>query len=257
MPAFPYYPRYPQRFALSTATWTDEEVGAYCRLLDYQWDHGSIPADAARRNRIAESLERTWPTLADKFEAGEDGELRNGFLESLREKVETISQKRRDAANARWNSTPSGDANAYANAYANGMHPKSQILNPKSKDLNPSQPKKKRAAPAAALDVEIPLQLQSPDFIAKWGEWIEWRKDEHKKRVTPRAAKLQLTKLAKFPVAAAIASIEESIGNDWTGLFPEKLNGNGKRPTPGYDPDAGMHKPRAPGAETVVKIGWD
>ena len=77
------------------------------------------------------------------------------------------------------------------------------------------------SAVAAALDIEIPLQLQSPEFIAKWTEWLEWRKDEHKKRVTPRAAKLQLTKLAKFPVATAIASIEESIGNLTHAVFDE------------------------------------
>lgn len=145
MPAFPYYPRYPQRFALATTTWSDEEVGAYCRLLDYQWDHGSVPSDEGRRNRIADSLPRTWPVISSKFEVGDDGELRNAFLEKIREKTKKTSERRSQSAHARWGT----DANAYANALqsdskrtANGdagqMHPISQIPDPISQIPDPT-----------------------------------------------------------------------------------------------------------------------
>lgn len=55
---------------------------AYLRLLGVQWDHGSIPDDAAQARRLAPEAaegitDETWPALRALFAAGDDGHLRN------------------------------------------------------------------------------------------------------------------------------------------------------------------------------------
>ncbi len=65
----------------------------------------------------------------------------------------------------------------------------------------------------------IPEELKTPEFIASWGDWENYRK-ERRKALTPSSAKRQLKMLAEHSASEAIAMIERSIRNGWTGLFP-------------------------------------
>jgi hypothetical protein len=69
--------------------------------------------------------------------------------------------------------------------------------------------------------VEIPPRLDTPEFRQAWSEWHEDRR-ERRKRMTPRAERMQLDKLEPFGPDVAIKAIRESIANGWTGVFPEK-----------------------------------
>jgi DNA-binding Lrp family transcriptional regulator len=77
----------------------------------------------------------------------------------------------------------------------------------------------------------LPVGLQTEEFITAWGEWIchRW---EMKRKLTPRAARLQLDKLERAGAASARLMIEQSIEQGWQGLFPlkENYNGNGAKP---------------------------
>ena len=90
----------------------------------------------------------------------------------------------------------------------------------------------KRREREDAREVEIPLALSSNGFKTKWGEWLDYRR-EKRCPVSARAAKAQLAKLAEHPSTAA-AVIDQSIANDWQGLFPEKVRG-GKQAEPEID----------------------
>lgn len=72
------------------------------------------------------------------------------------------------------------------------------------------------------MPYEIPVSLNTPDFVDAWESWIEYRK-EKKLPVTDRALKSQLRILDRTnngdPSLAALA-IDYSIANDWQGLFP-------------------------------------
>jgi uncharacterized protein YdaU (DUF1376 family) len=91
----PIFPLYYNDIDRSTKTWTDEEFGAYMRLLMEQWDKGGLPKDYQRLTRIATSLDTNWPMLKDKF-VEVDGQLKNLVLEEIREKKRIHKEKQRE-----------------------------------------------------------------------------------------------------------------------------------------------------------------
>jgi uncharacterized protein YdaU (DUF1376 family) len=60
---------------------TDEEFGAYWRLLLVAWKKGGIPADLRERARLVHASPRRlgaiWPAFAHKWVAGDNGLLVN------------------------------------------------------------------------------------------------------------------------------------------------------------------------------------
>lgn len=66
------------------------------------------------------------------------------------------------------------------------------------------------------------------DFKKSWTDWKEYRRQARKK-MTPATVKSQLSQLGKQPENIAIAMIEQSIGNGWTGLFGPKPNAKAPR----------------------------
>lgn len=91
----PVFPLYYNDIDRSTKTWTDEEFGAYMRLLMEQWDKGFLPKDYQRLTRIATSLDKNWPMLKCKFEEV-DGVLKNKVLEDIRERKRKHSEKQKE-----------------------------------------------------------------------------------------------------------------------------------------------------------------
>lgn len=80
-----HFPLYYQRLLASTIGWTDEEFGAYVRLLIYQFDKGSIPKDKKNLIRIAPSSRKNWGVLSKKFNETFDGNLINNVMEEVRQ----------------------------------------------------------------------------------------------------------------------------------------------------------------------------
>lgn len=92
-PAFSFYAK---DFLTGTATMSLAEVGAYTRLLAYQWDAGSVPAEANERARVlgcAKAQERElWKKVGKKFVLV-DGVYLNERLEGERRKQADRRQK--------------------------------------------------------------------------------------------------------------------------------------------------------------------
>jgi uncharacterized protein YdaU (DUF1376 family) len=121
----PSYPWYPRDFAMDEPVqmMTLEEEGAYRRLLDHQWLHGSIPADVAQLARICKNvppakMRKLWGAIAPLFVADADGlRYRNRKLERVRQEREEYRQRQSEAgrrgARQRWHPTPeaNGDPN--------------------------------------------------------------------------------------------------------------------------------------------------
>jgi hypothetical protein len=82
----------------------------------------------------------------------------------------------------------------------------------------------RRAKGPSVLDVEIPSALDTQQFRLKWAEWIAYR-SKARKAVSVDGARKALAKLAKHSVPVACEAIDQSISNDWQGLFPEKVGG--------------------------------
>jgi len=65
------------------------------------------------------------------------------------------------------------------------------------------------------------IPFPSEKFAEIWSEWITFR-IEKKKTLTQTTIKRQFQQLGKVPESEAIAMLEQSITNGWTGIFPVK-----------------------------------
>lgn len=100
----PAFQLYASDFLAGTQEMSQEEVGAYIRLLCHQWTRGSIPSDPSKQERLAGG-----PVSDDvlaKFPVSDGGERRNLRLESYRIKLATYRARKvnagRSGADGRW-----------------------------------------------------------------------------------------------------------------------------------------------------------
>lgn len=81
------------------------------------------------------------------------------------------------------------------------------------------------------LTNEIPLPFpESPEFASKWDEWIIYRKQRRLPQYVPIGLKGTFTKLKRISgddVQTAIAIIQQSMDDNYQGLFPLKKQFNG------------------------------
>lgn len=76
--------------------------------------------------------------------------------------------------------------------------------------------------------VQIPFSEQ--EFIDKWQEWLQYRKERRLATYTPTGLKSTFTHLKKISnddARTAIEVIEQSLANGWQGLFELKQQFNG------------------------------
>ena len=88
--------------------------------------------------------------------------------------------------------------------------------------------KKPPQPPRGEMVLKLDDLPHSSQFRTSWHEWQEFRKQKRQK-LTPASIKKQLTQLSKLNEHDAIASINQSITNGWTGLFDPKSNGANHR----------------------------
>jgi len=108
----PAFQLYASDFYMDTAGWTVAQVGAYARLLMYEWVNGPIPCDMASLSRIAgisdtRTMYKMWSgTVGKKFISNGGNLLFNKRLEEEREKqakyAELQSQKGIYGNRKRW-----------------------------------------------------------------------------------------------------------------------------------------------------------
>lgn len=110
---------------------------------------------------------------------------------------------------------------------------------PKPSEAKAKKPKK---AKVLAEAIPIPGALDTAEFREVWSEWLAARRDKSNP-VTARAAKMQFKTLVPLGIERAIASVEASIANDWTGIFPDRKSAVGPR----------LHQPAGkPSAQDVI-----
>jgi len=92
-----------------------------------------------------------------------------------------------------------------------------------------SAPPKRRASIPKEITIKIPIEIKLPypqeEFGNAWSEWKLDRKERGIKKYSSRGEKGALTKLHKESngnVATAIEMINQSVANQWRGIFPLK-----------------------------------
>lgn len=105
----------------------------------------------------------------------------------------------------------------------------------REKELSEDNSKKKQPITLYPTFTDlIPERMRSEKFIAKWREWEHYRRNR-KKAISEAAATKQLKMLSELSEADAIAAIDQSIQNDYQGIFPPKGNMPNNQPQPKKD----------------------
>ena len=86
---------------------------------------------------------------------------------------------------------------------------------------------------------DLPTNLDTPEFRAAWETWLAYRKERRLATYKPIGLKRQLTALAAFGPQSAIAAIEQSMAQNYQGLFPKAV----------IEPATGTGRP-------AKKVGW-
>ena len=86
---------------------------------------------------------------------------------------------------------------------------------------------------------ELPPELDTPEFRAEWELWLAYRKERRLAKYKPIGLRRQLNALAAFGPQSAIAAIEQSMAQNYQGLFPKAV----------IEPAKGTGRP-------AKKVGW-
>lgn len=88
MKTSPSFSFYASDFILGTMLMSAEEVGAYIRLLCWQWEQGELPSDLEKLSRICGVSQKKLSGVLVKFRVTESGGYINNRLEEVREQRE-------------------------------------------------------------------------------------------------------------------------------------------------------------------------
>lgn len=83
-------------------------------------------------------------------------------------------------------------------------------------------------------DNGVQLPWMEQEFLDKWQDWLQYRKERRLANYVPTGLKMTFTKLIKDSgndYKVAIQMINQSLEKGWQGLFPVKQEANGKKNT--------------------------
>ena len=262
----PSFDFFPDDFIAGTYHLPAEAVGIYVRLLCYQWNNGSIPADETELARVAgvdaDAMRTHMRTVMLKFMPDECGGLQNARLEREREHKLSVIEKSKAAADSRWakekarkeaDSTkkpPCGRiADAYADALPTHMPPTSNVQLPASIDLipplspkgetaeppkvdPPKPPKTPRKPKETVGEFLVPTRLDSPE-VREALEAFERMRRNIGHPIRDRGNVCRGWDQAYRDREHLLACINLTTANEWQGIKPSHID---LRSQPAIDP---------------------
>ncbi len=219
-PAFQFYAA---DFMIGIMGMSDEETGAYIKMLSTQWLHGSLPNCKKTIKKMINLRKVPSEIVMRKFAICDDGFLRNERMETVRQKQITYADTMKNNANSRWNKKK--EADAIAMQMHNESICRNDALHSSSSTSTSTTTSKTKYNKERAEALVLPFD--SADFKLFWENWEQHRK-EKKAKLTPTARNQQLEKLKDMGEHRAIAALKHSLANGWTGIFePEQAKPNG------------------------------
>jgi len=220
-PAFQFYAA---DFMIGIMGMSDEETGAYIKMLSTQWLHGSLPNCKKTIKKMINLRKVPSEIVMRKFAICDDGFLRNERMETVRQKQITYADTMKKNANSRWNKKK--EADALAMQMHNESICRNDALHSSSSTSTSTTTSKTKYNKERAEALVLPFD--SADFKLFWSNWEQHRK-EKKAKLTPTARNQQLEKLKDMGEHRAIAALKHSLANGWTGIFePERAKPNGQ-----------------------------
>ena len=262
----PSFDFFPDDFIAGTYHLPAEAVGIYVRLLCYQWNNGSIPADETELARVAgvdaDAMRTHMRTVMLKFMPDECGGLQNARLEREREHKLSVIEKSKAAADSRWakekarkevddtKKPPCGrNADAYADALPTHMPPTSNVqlpasiglippLSPKGETADPPKvdPPKPAKTPRKLKETvgefQVPPRLDSPE-VREALEAFERMRRNIGHPIRDRGNVCRGWEHAYRDREHLLACINLTTANEWQGIKPSHVD---LRSQPAIDP---------------------
>lgn len=111
---------------------------------------------------------------------------------------------------------------------ARGGRPKN-LRKPNKKTQQVSSVGNPTLNPTETQHVLVPSILDKPEFHLAWADWLAYRKERRLPVYKATALSAVYAKISHWGLAGAVASIRDSISNQWQGLFEPKPKFNGKK----------------------------
>jgi len=184
---------------------------AYRRMLDwYYLNEKPLPESVEEIARLIRMREhcKCIAIVLQEFFVLKNGEYHQPRIDSEIKSYRDLSKSRKKAANKRW-----------ANKHK-GLSGDASALQVDSKSNAKQEPLTKNHKPITK-EIVIPGGINQP----AWSEWIAYRKSK-KKTVSQAAAKKQFKLLLDYDLLTQQQIIDQSIQNDYQGLFAPKGNAN-------------------------------
>lgn len=198
-----------------------EGVGIYWCIVEMLYENGGY-IDLSECERIAFELRTDCDRIAtivrsNLFRIADEKFYSETALERLEKRGEK-SHKASASAHARWGNNSKDDANALrTQCNSNAIKVKEKKIKVKEIKVNTQE-----RDPYFYLSEGM---SPNQDLVRKWVHWVEFRKSMRKPYKTKEgeaAAYNRLLKLSESNSLVAIEIIDQSIANEWQGLFPLK-----------------------------------
>jgi uncharacterized protein YdaU (DUF1376 family) len=124
---FSFMPMYVGDILRKTLNLSAENFGAYHYLIYHYWEHGTLPQNDGELAQIAHLTPYRWKARKATLQAFFSETWTHNRLDAERAKAAELIEKRRNAANCRWNAHADASAsstsnpNAYPNGHPDGM----------------------------------------------------------------------------------------------------------------------------------------
>jgi len=209
-PAFLFYS---QDFFTGVATMTNEQVGKYIRLLCLQHQKGLLTEKEMLF--ICGSYDED---IFGKFQKNSDGLYYNIRLTEEIEKRKKHIQHQSENAKKRWN----GNAMAYATALPLEDENENEIIYKDISRKGGMGEKPKWAENFKNFNPEIKYAFESEKFGSMWDYWLKYKKERKDKKYTTTGEQATIKGLfdkAEGSIEKAAEIINQSIQQNWAGLF--------------------------------------
>jgi uncharacterized protein YdaU (DUF1376 family) len=128
---FSFMPMYVGDILRNTLHLRAENFGAYHYLIYHYWEHGKLPQSDSELAQIAHLAPRRWKTHKATLQAFFSETWTHDRIDAERAKAAELIEKRRNAANCRWNANASSTSNAnemQGHCTPNGMESTFRVL---------------------------------------------------------------------------------------------------------------------------------
>ena len=227
----PAFPLYAADFLMGTVYMSFEDVGRYIKLLCYQWDSGEIPV---KRLGLLVGLE--WVNFSDELK--EKFEVKNDRILNLR--LEKVREKRQKYIEKQALNGSKGGRPKITEKPKKQKDKKPEIpINPEDNpNINPNETLLENGIEIENIFISVFKKWPKFDFrfvpenlidcVDLWLTYKRTRRETYKSQMSFERMVKQLNDFSEGNHETAVKIIEQSMANNWAGLFQLKEQKLGK-----------------------------